>query len=92
MVRNIHVCCGSSGNPHDPVEMAVNLNGVDIFREPNRETITITDDGWKNLAHKHGVNSFEDLILVMDKYGGYYYGSGDRLVCHVCGSVIVWRG
>ena len=91
MARSIHVCCGSKDEPHEPTEMRVEKNDIDIFRLAD-DTLHLTEGvGWAVVAATFGVSRFEDLREHLDRVGGDYYGRGDRMVCAVCGSTIVWR-
>jgi len=91
MVRCVHVCCGSEEEPHDPTEMRVDKNGVDIFWLPD-DTLRLTEGrGWTSLASAVGANDFEGLKNRVYQLGGDYYGCGDRHICPVCGTAIVWR-
>ena len=91
MVKCVTVCGGSTSEPHDPVEMKVDRNGVDIFRLPD-DTLRLTEGkAWRDLAEELGVVCFNEIREILDETGGDYHGCADRYVCPVCGSLIVWR-
>jgi len=91
MVKTVHVCCGIRDEPHEPAEMRVDLNGVDIWRLPDDNLRLTEGREYQDLARELGQLAFEGLRGHLDESGGDYYGCGDRLVCPVCGTTIVWR-
>ncbi len=87
----IHVCTGLKDSPHVPTRMTVDKNGVDIFRLAD-DTLHLTEGvEWMIIAATFGVGTFDEVREHLDRVGGDYYGSGDRMVCPVCGATVIWR-
>ena len=78
--------------------MRVDKNGVDIFRINDQQhmydygDLVLTEGkGWEELALKMNASDWKEFQEILFRNGGDYYGSGDRMICPICGSVIVWR-
>ena len=103
MVVPIHICCGTTKEPHGPVRMKVDKNDISIYRkggtwqrdeyEPGPLVMFEEVDAeqeWflNNYPRKDKLGTNRNQLFIQ---GGEYYGDGDRMVCPICGATIVWR-
>lgn len=101
MAQPIHVCCGRTDSPHDPVRMRVDQNGLGIYRkgqcmavdefQPGMLFVFNTTNEEKEWLNQGKDESRQGALQRLFAKGGEYYGDGDRHICDVCGATIVWR-